>query len=704
MKKTYCLYLDESGDFDKDLKDSWKNECLVGGYLVEKNNAMDHLEARKIVADAYRKVTPEDEHISDKEAFQIISHSTDLKKNEHLKLNKSRICYEILTNMAQKAEFVIFENYNKSSIISSSRTYLNILVDGIMQLLAKLISQNAGETVCLEVLAGYRVNTSGEGDVNSDHSYIALEEYKKRIDERLQLERVKRPAIYSSNSQIVIQCDKDKENHLLVPCDYICNFYITRTAIGFQDICEDGKTFAEILLPLYKEENIFYLNGSMEQERVLNHIQSQTYDAALYDICTGIIEKESSKVQILNNIKILREKQVQNILSGLSVYMNNVIGVERNIKSSIEYLERAEAIIQELSQSGFNVDLYRMDMKLYELAVYDHRGNLDQMRRLFDECQSYLKNIIVHAENIDYAFMFFNRYAVYLYDIFEFEKGFDLLNNLKKNFEAYELLLADFPGIDITEEEIHATQLGKILGTQVQYCRHLMKMGKMEYDEAVKISKQAIANFNLEFDRRRQYQYRAQIEAEAGHFDNAVTYFNKGWGINRWEDIFQQDNISAFGMYHCSFLMERFSRDKEHVNEIKKMLKKCRENETKIFSYTEFPGFLICANLAKVMINLKIDKILIEKYFKQALKYEHEKANTPLFMIFMLMIHAEYIGWLLKEGKNVKDEKKVMSNILSTVLARVQIPSIINICKKLEMILQTEDSKKYVEFGKLLQY
>ena len=35
MTKQFYLYLDESGDFDRDLLEEWKNECLVGGFLTK---------------------------------------------------------------------------------------------------------------------------------------------------------------------------------------------------------------------------------------------------------------------------------------------------------------------------------------------------------------------------------------------------------------------------------------------------------------------------------------------------------------------------------------------------------------------------------------------------------------------------------------------------------------------------------------------
>lgn len=40
-KKIFSLWLDESGDFDKDDKNKRKNPSLVGGVLFEKENIKD---------------------------------------------------------------------------------------------------------------------------------------------------------------------------------------------------------------------------------------------------------------------------------------------------------------------------------------------------------------------------------------------------------------------------------------------------------------------------------------------------------------------------------------------------------------------------------------------------------------------------------------------------------------------------------------
>ena len=58
MVRKYTLYLDESGDFDRDLEASWKNECLIGGLLLREGRPLKEERAREIVAGAWKKAFP----------------------------------------------------------------------------------------------------------------------------------------------------------------------------------------------------------------------------------------------------------------------------------------------------------------------------------------------------------------------------------------------------------------------------------------------------------------------------------------------------------------------------------------------------------------------------------------------------------------------------------------------------------------------
>ena len=55
---------------------------------------------------------------------------------------KKDVVCEILNQAEQMGEFVIFQNYNKARIINSTVTYVNIMADGIVQLLSRLVLEN----------------------------------------------------------------------------------------------------------------------------------------------------------------------------------------------------------------------------------------------------------------------------------------------------------------------------------------------------------------------------------------------------------------------------------------------------------------------------------------------------------------------------------------------------------------------------------
>ena len=85
MTKTYFLYLDESGDFDSDLRKKYRNECLVGGILYEAGNAMSEEKAKN----AFQLTTTDSRHIQvnvpydyrEVEPRRVLDYTTTSKAN-----------------------------------------------------------------------------------------------------------------------------------------------------------------------------------------------------------------------------------------------------------------------------------------------------------------------------------------------------------------------------------------------------------------------------------------------------------------------------------------------------------------------------------------------------------------------------------------------------------------------------------------------
>ena len=118
MAEKYTLYLDESGDFDRDLEISWKNECLVGGLLVKSSLPLKEEKARQILISSWTKVVPSDMTLSSAQIFKKAKHATELKGAE-----KSSMVSLVLKEAEKCGEFIVFENFQKTRIINSTLTY-----------------------------------------------------------------------------------------------------------------------------------------------------------------------------------------------------------------------------------------------------------------------------------------------------------------------------------------------------------------------------------------------------------------------------------------------------------------------------------------------------------------------------------------------------------------------------------------------------
>ena len=101
---------------------------------------------------------------------------------------------------------------------------------------------------------------------------------------------------------------------------------------------------------------------------------------------------------------------------------------------------------------------------------------------------------------------------------------------------------------------------------------------------------------------------------------------------------------------------------------------------------------------------MEMDAALIQKYYRQALSVERQEEFHPLFALFSLMIHADYVGWLLNHGKDAEKEIRTMTEVLAKVAEKELKGNIKTICKQLNNILMTREAEKYIHFSEILQY
>ena len=126
--KEYTLYLDESGNFEE----TGKYPSVVAGYLMD-GNAFTENKAKEIFVVTKNKNT----------LFEKINIDTFHGMEDYSK-EMTEFCVSVLEEMAinQNLHFVCFRNRKNLKIVNSDITYLNVVTDGIIQLLQSLVAIN----------------------------------------------------------------------------------------------------------------------------------------------------------------------------------------------------------------------------------------------------------------------------------------------------------------------------------------------------------------------------------------------------------------------------------------------------------------------------------------------------------------------------------------------------------------------------------
>ena len=162
----FDLYLDESGKF---MDDGNRNmtPSLVGGLLIDRKIA------RNIQFDAL---------------FPFDSHAT-----EHYASHKAEF-FSILKEMREKnGHFLLFNNEERLRVVNADITYLNVLSQGIVQLIRNLKVEIPHESIDLYILIASRQAVDYKeykyGDLADGYDVkIEQDQYYTRLEEKILIE------------------------------------------------------------------------------------------------------------------------------------------------------------------------------------------------------------------------------------------------------------------------------------------------------------------------------------------------------------------------------------------------------------------------------------------------------------------------------------------------------------------------------------
>lgn len=652
MAKTYYLYLDESGDFDADLRKNFRNECLVGGILYEAGNSMSEEKAKNIIVRAWLQENPEDQRIKNQDALLKKSrHATELEAEK-----KAALTANVISETSKSAQIIVFENYEKTKIGDSVKTYINILVDGVVQLLKRLSVED--EKVTLNVVAGFKKDTRQEISNSMFEGYIDKQECLDMFNERFALMRAKNSGLLRTPRYSFNYAD-DKRTCQLILCDYICNFRFTRNKPIYSELFTKGTTYGEYIGSFYEEDNIFSIKGGTEDEKVENYLIEGGYSLALFDICAGVISGKKRCERVFGKVAELPGPERDNVFDSLKNYIHNIVSNPYKLSQAEGVVSGAEKVIAWFEEKEIRLPKFKLDILLYKLTVQNHSGSLGQMEQLFPECEKALREEIIRSENLEYYFIFYNRYAVYCMDIFDFEKAGEILDKVAGVFTDYKVVLSSLPFMEMDDESIISDQYARLMGTKAQYQLRMLqqKRNGITYEDVVNTLDESVRNFRWESDCARQYQVRADLEALCGNYFSAEEYLYRGCDVKHWKEFFQAENIKkTFSLLHLSVFVRFLSRYEDHREELTEIVKAFKANRKILEKNGAYPEFIIAANIAEAMENLNYSDQEVAGMYKIALA---AKDHVPAFDLLRLIIQG---GMVKQTGKDTPEAESIRNS------------------------------------------
>lgn len=503
--KRFELWLDESGDFNNDDQKTARgsNPSLIGGLLVE-GSSFNEAAVRSILPEA----------------------GTYHSVNESDQLDRFRKIEEKLFENDSN-RLVVFSNQERIMILDNNLTYLNIIAEGIHQMIRHLKSQYG--RIFLKVLIANRVNTTT--GLNFAQSVVPQDEYERRLREKLLILNLENAI---SDDEWELQTASARKDKRLMLSDIVCNTFYTRYRkkkfnAGERKYIED----------IYQDRSrtiVFTVFESILEKNFKNYLMENKIGEAVSEIAAcrdkGILDR---CFELLGSkLRFRGAYDIKFQYSFISASIERYINVVRDFDLCILYLNnlctyyipllaglgRAEA-----AEAARRLEL---DIKFYLLTVYTNKGDVERARQLEGEIQAAMVLLPASLENINYSIKFESRRITGLINQFEFEKALEASRRLVERCGEVHALLELFYG---ETADTHYTELAKALGSRLFIENFLVRFRADLRDAAIEDSDAAIREFTDENDKKRQYLYRVQLETELGDFEVALRYLKMGAGL-----------------------------------------------------------------------------------------------------------------------------------------------------------------------------
>ncbi|MBU9712694.1 hypothetical protein [Evansella tamaricis] len=673
------LWLDESGDF---IKESEKKgtPSMVGGILVKQATINDTWPSL-LVEQARQTYNINERYI----------HGAEIHGEKY-----GEMAVKLIKEIQQYgAEPIVFENPERVDIVSSDMTYLNILAEGIIQLLQALAAEF--DEVELAILAANRIKVDGKEE-RKITILLKDQDYKQRLEEKIAIGMARRNLSNTESWNWSFKLDSAKTNPRLMIADVICHSWFVQNSRKFTD-----KTRQE-LISYYQPANIFSVFEHATESAIRRSLASGAIGDALFEWLEAKTENHFYETGSKENVIRHGEKKeidfdhyldlITKKLSSLPDFVQptQLLIVENNLESlvSIERdFVRARYMLDVLKQEvAASLRRYRIqgDQFLFRthlnlLKTANHSGNVILAEEQMGVCRSAMDQLAGRWETIDDVLNFLVLEGVHHMNTFNFNGAITKMNQVQRFIDtSFDLLsMSMLEDLSLITENIKSNIKGKVLGTRLQARCFQVRYNKEQLEQAVIDSDNAIQEFSRPGDLSRQYQYRSQLECEAKNLHGALAWLGKAFQVEydngqQLGELLQAIKGShyisiIFGAMHYSRAMAA-AVDCDEFSLAEKMYGEWIKNEMDDILFpngeavSEHPYQIILWKHAYYLGKTNSLKASIAKY-DEAIKICHTRQERYTIRAIGLGIQCEKVSVLLEGGaKFSKDASKELKLFL----------------------------------------
>ncbi len=476
---------------------------------------------------------------------------------------------ELLTGelLEAKLQPVRIVNTERVSFGNRVANYTNILAELLVRICEQLDATAGDEPIVLKVITAKVRDDEDERGVFE--IIMGRDDYLARIRERFAIAAITHgwgeQTSKWSIDDVVVASGKDD------PRLWIADAVSNASHDDFQTISKEASDALEGGLGEYNFSLSF--NTTLQQVRELR--DRDAYGTALVQLLEGLFSpwiSTEAKAAYTGEFDRMVEGMLALPSSARSLQLQTVMGWLHQTADDRSRLAEAKSLckwIEERFVSKHEESIHSHDATLAAwlrlgistawLTACNHSGDLVEGRKRFESIDALIPEIAGRWEYASDLMRAMVVQSVHLNDCFEHNRVCEKMDLVSMYYETLGSMFRDAYK-EVFPATVRSKVCGEALGTKVQSEIFLLLSGDVTVDVVRETSEKAIEQFADEHDRRRQYQFRSEIEAIAGQWQQSREYLAKGIGCPQCDHQSLGNYIAALPEGDRSFPLLHWTR------------------------------------------------------------------------------------------------------------------------------------------------